>query len=77
MLGADAFNCSERELSDKWLADIKFNHIPVNLYTINDEKNMRRVLALGVDGIFTNYPDILKKVLEDFRWKKRIGSAGT
>ena len=56
MMGADAFNCSRRELNDEWLADIKFNRIPVNLYTINDEKHMRRVLALGVDGIFTNYP---------------------
>jgi len=34
----------------------------VNVYTVNDEKNMNRLLSLGVDGMFTNYPDVLKRV---------------
>jgi len=75
-LGADAFNCSQRHLSKKWLADLKKHGIPVNIYTVNDEKNMRRMLDLGIDGIFTNYPDVLKGVLEDFRWKQSIGETG-
>ncbi len=66
-LDADVFNCSRHELNKTWLADLKAHGIPVNIYTINDEKNMRRLLALGVDGIFTNRPDILKKALDDFR----------
>ncbi|MFZ2418083.1 MAG: glycerophosphodiester phosphodiesterase family protein [Smithellaceae bacterium] len=61
-LGADAFNCSRRELGRKWLADLKYHGIPVNVYTVNDEKNMNRLLSLGVDGMFTNYPDVLKRV---------------
>ena len=65
-LGADAINCSQRELSKKWLADLKHHGIPVNVYTVNDEKSMRRLLALGVDGIFTNCPDVLKNVLMDY-----------
>jgi glycerophosphoryl diester phosphodiesterase len=71
-LDAAAFNCSQREISPKWLADLKRHGIPVNIYTVNDEKNMKRLLAMGVGGIFTNYPDILKSVLEDFRWKQRF-----
>lgn len=71
-LGADAFNCSIRELNKKnWLADLKHHDIPVNVYTVNDEKNMRRLLALGVNGIFTNTPDILKSVLDDFRRRQK------
>lgn len=66
-LGADAFNCSQRELNRKWLADLKLHKIPVNIYTVNDEKNMRRLLTMGVDGIFTNCPDVLRKVWTDFR----------
>jgi glycerophosphoryl diester phosphodiesterase len=66
-LGADAFNCAERELNQKWLADLKLHKIPVNIYTVNDEKNMRRLLTMGVGGIFTNCPDVLKKVWMDFR----------
>lgn len=67
-LDADAINCSQRELSKKWLDDLKQHGIPVNVYTVNDEKSMRRLLALGVDGIFTNCPDVLKNVLLDYLW---------
>ena len=70
-LGADAFNCSRRELSKKWLANLKQQGIPVNVYTVNDEEDMKRLLVLGVDGIFTNCPDVMKSVLEDFRWKQK------
>jgi Glycerophosphoryl diester phosphodiesterase len=63
LLGADAFNCSQDELSKKWLTDLKLNNIPVNIYTVDDEKNMRRFLDMGVSGIFTNSPDILKRIL--------------
>ncbi len=66
-LGADAFNCSKNELSEKWLADLKLNNIPVNIYTVNDKKNMRHFIELGVSGIFTNKPDILKAVLADIK----------
>ncbi len=62
-LRADAFNCSQSELSAKWLTNLKLNNVPVNIYTVNDEKNMRRLIEMGVNGIFTNKPDILKKVV--------------
>ena len=62
-VGADAFNCSVSELNKKWLANIKSENIPVNIYTVNDKKNMRKLLDMDVNGIFTNKPDILKKVL--------------
>jgi glycerophosphoryl diester phosphodiesterase len=64
-VGADAFNCSASELNKKWLPNIKSNNIPVNIYTVNDEKNMNKFLDMGVNGIFTNKPDVLKKVLDD------------
>lgn len=63
--GADAFNCSVSEFNKKWLANIEANKIPVNIYTANDRKNMKRFLDMGVSGIFTNMPDMLKKVLSD------------
>lgn len=67
LMDAGAFNCSGRELSKKMLADLQSQNIPVNVYTINDEKNMKRLLAIGVSGIFTNRPDVLKKAVADFR----------
>lgn len=32
-------------------------------WTINTEEDMKRILALGVDGIITDYPDVLLKLL--------------
>jgi glycerophosphoryl diester phosphodiesterase len=66
-VGADAFNCSSDEFNKKWLANVKLNNIPVNIYTVNDAKNMRRFLKIGVSGIFTNKPDILKRVAADIK----------
>jgi glycerophosphoryl diester phosphodiesterase len=66
-VGADAFNCSFAEFNKKWLANIKSNNISVNIYTVNDEKNMRRFLDMGVSGIFTNNPDTLKRVVADIK----------
>jgi glycerophosphoryl diester phosphodiesterase len=41
--------------------------IPLQLWTINDEARMRECLALGVDGIQTDRPDLLRAVISDFR----------
>jgi glycerophosphoryl diester phosphodiesterase len=35
----------------------------VNVWTVNDAREMRRMCDLGVDGIITNYPDVLNHVL--------------
>jgi glycerophosphoryl diester phosphodiesterase len=34
-------------------------------WTVNDEPNMRRLVQMGVDGVITDYPDRLRKVLAD------------
>ncbi len=68
-LGADAFNCSWRELDAAWLLDLKQAGIPVHVYTVNTPGRMKRLIKMGVEGIFTNRPAVLKKVLED-SWSK-------
>jgi glycerophosphoryl diester phosphodiesterase len=37
--------------------------IPVHVWTVDAEAEMRELLALGVDGIVTDRPDVLKRVL--------------
>ena len=64
-LGADAFNCSRSELNKRWLVDIQAHGIPVHIYTVNDIRTMKKIIRLGVHGIFTNKPDVLRKVLDD------------
>ena len=36
----------------------------VAVWTVNKPEDMKRLIALGVDKIITNYPDILRKVLD-------------
>lgn len=35
------------------------------VYTVNDERRMRELLELGVDGIFTDRPELLRSVLRE------------
>lgn len=39
--------------------------LPVHVWTIDDRLEMERLLDLGVDGIMTDRPDVLKEVLAD------------
>lgn len=66
-LEADAFNCDWREIGGTWFRDAKNGGISVNVYTVNDVMGMRRLLEAGVEGIFTDRPDVLKTVVQEFR----------
>ncbi len=37
----------------------------VNVWTVNVADDMRRMRDLGVNGIITNYPDVLSEVLAE------------
>ena len=39
--------------------------LQVHVWTINDEATMRRLLDLGVDGVITDRPSLLKHVLQE------------
>jgi glycerophosphoryl diester phosphodiesterase len=38
--------------------------MPVHVWTVDDEREMRELLAIGVDGIVTDRPDVLARVLD-------------
>jgi glycerophosphoryl diester phosphodiesterase len=37
--------------------------MPVRPWTVNDPADMQRMIALGVDAIITDVPDVLKMLL--------------
>ena len=41
--------------------------LQVHPYTVNEPAEMRRLIEIGVDGMFTDFPDRLNEVLADYR----------
>ncbi|UTA46605.1 glycerophosphodiester phosphodiesterase [Simiduia sp. 21SJ11W-1] len=50
-------------VNESFVADMHAQGLKVHVWTINDIDEMRRLIALGVDGIITDYPDRLHRVL--------------
>ena len=60
----------ERAFGQGWLtaelvAAAHRGGVEIHVWTVNDETAMRRLVALGVDGIMTDYPDKLIALLKD------------
>lgn len=66
----NAFNCSFKKLTKKWIKDIIDHEIPAFVYTVNKERDMKKLLLIGVRGIFTDKPDVLKQVVDNM-WETK------
>jgi len=60
-LGAVNFHMALRIAFALNVSRIKKAGFRVCVYTVNEKKDALRMKAIGVDGIFTNYPDIMGK----------------
>lgn len=63
-LGAEALNPYFAQVDAALVAAAHAATLAVNTYTVDAEDWMRRFVELGVDGIFTNYPDRLRELLD-------------
>lgn len=66
----DAFQMPERYggvqvLTPRFLREVQARNVAVHVWTVDDEADMRRLLRLGVDGIVTDRPDRLARVLHE------------
>lgn len=59
-LGAVALNQSAEFVDAQLVADAKARGLSVNVYTVNDREEYARLGAMGVDGVFTDQPDVLR-----------------
>ncbi len=50
-------------INDEMINALKEKNIKLIPWTVNDEKEMRRLISKGVDGLITDFPDMAKKVL--------------
>jgi len=56
--------CRKSVLNSSNISKAHQKGIKVNVYTLNTEEEMEQFLKIGVDGIITDYPDRLIKVLQ-------------
>ncbi|MBX6421892.1 MAG: glycerophosphodiester phosphodiesterase family protein [Sinobacteraceae bacterium] len=59
-LQAAAVHLSAEFADPRLIADAKTHGRRVHVYTVNDPAQMRALAALGVDGVFTDYPERAK-----------------
>jgi len=52
-------------LTSRFIEEAHRRNIPIHVWTIDDEGDMRRLLAMGVDGVQTDRPDRLARVLTE------------
>lgn len=62
---ADGLNILARQMKPPLMDLLKNNHIPVWIYTLNSEAGMKSVIRKGATGIFTDRPDLLRRVVLD------------
>ena len=52
-----------KNVNEEFVEKSHFANKEVHVWTVNDESEMQRLIELKVDGIITNYPNILKNIL--------------
>ena len=63
-LGGKAWHPFYRNVTEKIVETSHNENLPVNVWTVNDEEDMLRMIDIGVDGIMTDYPVQLKELCE-------------
>lgn len=67
----DAFQMPERTgsgrqvLSPRWIAEAHARNVAVHVWTVDETEDMARLLDWGVDGIITDRPDRLARLLHE------------
>lgn len=61
-------NCEQ--LTEEYVKKVREAGLLLHPYTVNEEKDMKRLIEWGVTGMFTNYPDRLNEVLDEIDREK-------
>ena len=69
-LGGSAWHPYYKDINKKAVQDAQDFNLPVNVWTVNDEYNMLKMIEYEVDGIMTDYPLKLKELCEkeNIKW---------
>ena len=62
-IGADALHPHQVYVNREYVEQAHENGIMVNPWTINKEKDIRKMIEFGVDGVITDVPNIAKEII--------------
>jgi len=65
--GCSTWSMYWRNVTPAALAEAHALHLAVLAWTVDDAADMTRLIDMGVDGIITDYPDRLRKVMAERR----------
>ena len=63
--GAECYHPEFHMLTDSEARALKENGIKLNAFTVNEEKDICRMIELEIDGIISNYPDLVLRLLRE------------
>ncbi len=68
--GFDTYNANVDLIDIAQIVRARENGSAVNLFTVNTPEQMRHFIKAGVQGLFTDYPQILTEILKD--WNSQL-----
>ncbi|GGC89313.1 glycerophosphodiester phosphodiesterase [Vreelandella lutescens] len=64
-VGTNAIYQGQPVIDAAFIHQSQSNGLPVHVYTVNEQDEMERLMALGVNGLFTDYPDRLLELINE------------
>ncbi|MBN1346334.1 MAG: hypothetical protein JXQ73_26840 [Phycisphaerae bacterium] len=65
--GASAIGWDHKDLTEESIQRVHAAGLKAWAYTVDDEAEMKRLIAAGIDGIISNKPDVARKVVESVK----------
>ena len=65
--GADVWSPYHRDVTISAVGEAHALGLRVVVWTVNEERDMRRLIDMGVDGIISDYPDRVRRVMSQMR----------
>lgn len=66
-VGVECYHPHFLSMTDENVKELKEHNIEINVYTVNEEKDIRDMIEKGIDIVIGNYPDLTRKILEEYR----------
>jgi len=63
-LGAYSIHCGLSFVTEDYVKDAHAHGLKFMVYTVNHEEDVRELIDLGVDGIISDYPDMVRAIVD-------------